>query len=87
MDEYGPRIDWYVHWAELGGANLYAVQPAHQVAVPAPMADSDIDALGVSGIENFPNIFNRVPWGNELRMYVRQLARAIEVHHKIGAKQ
>jgi hypothetical protein len=23
VDEYGPRIDWFVHWAKLCGVNLY----------------------------------------------------------------
>jgi len=53
-----------------------------------PLTDSEIDALGMRGIEKFPTLFNRVPWGGELKTYVRQLARAIESNHRIAeAKQ
>ena len=43
-----------------------------------PLSDAEIDALGVRGIEQFHNLYNHVPWAGELKMYVRQLARAIE---------
>lgn len=75
VDEYGPRIDWYVHWANFCGADLYTNPPpaqAQQVAVP--MTEAQIFAC-----DPVPHV-----------MFDQQridFARAIEAFHGItGAK-
>ena len=57
---------------------LEADGKAQQVAVPVPMTDVEIYVVA----RNHPKIGTLVP-----HLEVRQFARAIEAHHKIGANK
>jgi len=68
----------HAHMSE--AMKFLAAPPTHaqQVAVPVPMTDTEIYVVA----RNHPKIGALVP-----HLEVRQFARDIEAHHKIGAKQ